>query len=622
MLGLNAKDSRALVALLAGCLLVVLNQTLLSPALPSIMADLNVDATTAQWLTSGYSLVEAVVIPLSAYLMGRFATRTLFMGGLCVFACGSLLATLAPNFGFLLAGRMLQALCTGIVMPMTTTLMLLMFPRERRGTAMGVVGLIIGFAPALGPSVSGLLVDSIGWRALFAIVFALTVAVIALAGAFLYNKEGFQRTTFDVPSVVLSSLGLVSLLYGLSSFSSSSNLALTAALILVGACLVALFVVRQLKLEQPMLRVGILATPNYRVAVICIFIIEMALMGMGVIMPLYIQGVLGYGATVSGVSMLPGAVLGAVAGVFAGRLFDRFGVRKVAIPGFVVVLFGALGLTMYGVDTSIVFVGVAYTFLSVGMQFAMTPINTWGVNSLDNEVVQHAQSLSNTLNQVAGSFGTAVLVSLSALGPRLAPEAGALEQTMAGYHLSICVTAALLLLAFVVVCVFVRAKPAETSAQAALPAEDTVAAAMNANPAVVAEGSSLKLVVSAMAQADTGGITVVGVDGTVKGFVADGDVTRYLGRNDVNLLDTSFVLSYRADDLDLHGRISKLMESDTSVFYKKTVFTVEADAPLEEGIAALTSHNVKKVPVVRDGKLVGTLSMRDVARYAFAHAEG
>jgi MFS family permease len=250
----------------------------------------------------------------------------------------------------------------------------------------------------------------------------------------------------------------VSLLYGLSSFTSSDNLAVTVGLICAGVVLIALFVVRQFKLEQPMLRVQILATHNYRVSVCTIVLIQMSLMGMGVIMPLYIQGVLGYGATISGVSMLPGALLGAFAGVFAGRLFDRFGVRKVAIPGFIVVLLGAAGLTLYGVDTSIIFVGVAYTLLSVGMQFAMTPMNTWGVNSLDNSVVQHAQSLSNTLNQVAGSFGTALLVSLSALGPTLAPGSAELEQTMAGYHLAICVTALLLLVAFLFVCVFAHDK--------------------------------------------------------------------------------------------------------------------------------------------------------------------
>ena len=171
-LGVGRKELVMVGVLLVGVLLAVLNQTLLSPALPAIMGDLQVDATTVQWLTSGYSLVEAVVIPLSAYLIGRFSTRQLFISAFALFTAGSLAAAVAPNFWVLLLGRVLQAACTGMSMPMVFTVILLVFPREKRGTAMGVIGLIIGFAPAVGPSVAGLLVDSVGWRALFAIVTA------------------------------------------------------------------------------------------------------------------------------------------------------------------------------------------------------------------------------------------------------------------------------------------------------------------------------------------------------------------------------------------------------------------------------------------------------------------
>ena len=180
-LGVGRKVLVMVGVLLVGVLLAVLNQTLLSPALPAIMGDLQVDATTVQWLTSGYSLVEAVVIPLSAYLIGRFSTRQLFISAFALFTAGSLAAAVAPNFWVLLLGRVLQASCTGMSMPMVFTVILLVFPREKRGTAMGVIGLIIGFAPAVGPSVAGLLVDSVGWRALFAIVTVLSVVVIVLS---------------------------------------------------------------------------------------------------------------------------------------------------------------------------------------------------------------------------------------------------------------------------------------------------------------------------------------------------------------------------------------------------------------------------------------------------------
>lgn len=363
--------------LLSGALLAVLNQTLLSPALPSIMAHLSVSATTVQWLTSGYSLTEAIIIPLSAYLIGRFSTRKLFLGGLGLFACGSLLAGFAPSFGILLMGRIMQAAATGAIMPMVFTLILLVFPREKRGAAMGLVGLVISFAPAIGPVVSGVLVDSVGWRYLFMIVAALTAVIIVVAAFCLENRGNFEKANFDKLSVVLSSLGMVCLLYGLSTFSSTENVALTVGLIIVGIALLVLFVRRQMRLEVPLLKVDVLRTRDYRSAVIIIAMLEAVLIGSGVLMPLYIQNVLGETATVSGLVMLPGAVLGAVCGLVAGRMFDRSGVRRIALTGGIALVASGFAMVfLFGPDTSVYLVSVVFAVLTMGLQMLMTPVNT------------------------------------------------------------------------------------------------------------------------------------------------------------------------------------------------------------------------------------------------------
>ncbi|MGN0035585.1 MAG: DHA2 family efflux MFS transporter permease subunit [Coriobacteriales bacterium] len=398
MEGLSKSQKSMVAVLLAGTFLAVLNQTLLTPALPAIMRDLQVSATTVQWLTSGYSLVEAVIIPLSAYLMGRFSTRKLFCGGLTLFAAGSVVAAFAPNFAFLLAGRLMQACCTGVLLPMASSLILLTFPKERRGSAMGIVGLIVGFAPAVGPVASGLLIDGIGWRALFLVVAVLAAVIVACGLKALVNYEGFPRGTFDAASVVLACIGMVCFLYGLSISTSTPNLVVPLALIALGAVLLGLFSRRQLHAEEPMLNLGILGQKNYRVAVVVAAIIQCGFLGMQVILPLYIQGVLDYSATMSGLALLPGALCGAFAAMFAGRLFDRLGIRKVAIAGGAVTLVGSICLVAFDMGTAFWSIWVTYLILSVGLQFVMTPINTWGVNSLDNSVVQHAQSLSNTMN--------------------------------------------------------------------------------------------------------------------------------------------------------------------------------------------------------------------------------
>lgn len=630
-MGLTRTQKVMVVVFLAGTVFAVLNQTLLSPALPAIMVDTGVDATTVQWLTSGYSLTEAVVIPFAAYFIGRFSTRQLFLGGMTLFTLGSLCAALAPSFPVLLLGRVLQAAGTGAVMPMVFTVILLIFPREKRGSAMGIISLVIGFVPAVGPSLSGLLVDSVGWRALFVIVTVLSALIVVVGFAALKNYGDFKRVTFDPPSVALTTIGLVCLLYGLSTFASTDNLPLTIGLIVVGAALMAVYVRRQLKLETPMLQVGILRTRRYATAVIVIVIVQAALMGTGVIIPLFIQGTLGNSATVSGVAMLPGAVLGALMSFIAGRLFDRYGVRKLAIPGGVLTLAGAFGMAALGIDASIFVVAAVYTVMVVGLQTMMTPLNTWGVNSLDNSVIQHAQGVSNTLNQIAGAFGTALLVSISALSPMLAPQAGALEQQYLGQHLAFCVMTALLVVAFVVVCALVSDKPDKkaskeragaartTSGVAADPL--TVGYAMDRNPVSVPSDAPMREVVRVMAESDTSGVPVVDSSGVLVGFVSDGDVASYLGKNELSFFDPSLTLVRFSDEGDFVDRLDDLLDLDVMNVATRRVVTVEASDSIDDACHVLAEKRIKKVPVVQDGKLVGTLSRRNII-HAIADARG
>lgn len=643
-MGLARKDLTIVAVLLSGTLLAVLNQTLLSPALPAIMDSLHVDATTAQWLTSGYSLVEAVIIPLSAFLVGRFTTRQIFITGLSLFTAGSFLAAIAPHFGVLLLGRVLQAACTGMIMPMVMTVILLVIPREKRGQAMGIIGLIIGFAPAIGPSVAGLLVDSVGWRALFIIVTVLSVLVLVLSIKVLRNYGNFERTKFDMLSVVFSSVGLVCLLYGLSTFSSGSNLALTGVLVLVGLVFIGLYIRRQLKLPEPMLKIDILKTRKYATTVIIVVLIQVSLMGTGVITPLYIQGVRGYSATASGVAMLPGALIGAALGLIAGRLFDRYGVRRVAIPGFAIAIIGAAGLASLGLDTDIIFISLVYSTLTIGLQFAMTPINTWGLNSLDNRVLQHAQGLSNTLNQVAASFGTALLVSISAFGPVIAPDAEPQVQSFTGYHLAFCTTAVLLAFAFLVVAIFVRngkkkaaAPAAETATQSnvwetahlghvkstAAWRNDTTSVdykdlavrhAMTTDPTYVTVDATMRDVVRLLAATETSGVPVIDASRRVVGFVSDGDVASYLGRNESSLFDATLNLYRFADDEEPQMRLANMLDLNVMDMATRHVISVEADGSLDEACHMLAAKRIKKVPVVEDGVLVGSLSRRNIVQ--------
>ena len=628
-MGLTRNQFVIVAILLAGATLVVLNQTLLSPAFPSIMADLQVDATTVQWLTSAYSLVEAIVIPLSAYLVGRFPTRKLFIAGVSVFAIGSLLAAFAPFFGVLLLGRIFQAASTGVVMPMVFTVILLVFPREKRGSAMGIVSLVIGFAPAVGPSVSGLLVESIGWRSLFVLVAILAVVIVIAATIFLKSYGEFEPTSFDKPSVALCSLGLLGLLYGLATITSSSNIAVPVALIVVGAILLVLFVRRQLSLEVPLLKVDVLKSHRYAIVVALVALLQAALVGTGVLLPIYLQNLLGVSALETGLIMLPGAVLGAIMGFFAGRLFDRFGARRVAIPGALVSAIGGCGLVGFQLDSPIPYIIVIYTCLGVGMQALVTPLNTWGINSLDNRVIQHANALQNTLNQVGASLGTAILVSLSATSTFLFPEMPALEQAMAGDRIAFVFTAFIMVVMLLVIVFKVKDGKKEPSAaeranalRMPTKADDHIAVdlAMNKQPYFVHSSDSIREVAQILATNKTSGVPVVDDHMKVIGFISDGDIMKYIGRSEGAVLDATLMLYRATDDENFMQRVAELLDLNVMRIATKGAISVESGSELDEACRLLAEKRIKKAPVVNeDGTLVGSLSRSDVIRSTMAN---
>ncbi len=443
-MGLSRNDIVQMAVLLVGCFLVVLNQTLLSPALPVIMHEMNVGETTVQWLTSAYAMVEAVVIPMNAFLLGRFHVRKLFIGAFALFACGSCVASLAPTFDFLLLGRVLQACATGVAMPMVFTIMILIAPKERRGSIMGIIGVVISFAPAIGPPLSGVLVDAVGWRVLFMIVIAMSAIVILCALLFLENREGFERTSFDMPSVFLSSFGMVSLLYGLSTVTSSGTPLLSVLVMVVGVALLTCFVRRQGKLEVPMLRVETLRVRRFRNAMLVVCLMEAGLLAIEVVMPLYMENSLGCSPTQVGLAMMPAALVSAVFGVVAGRIFDKHGVRRIAVFGMIVLEISAVAFCLCGIHTALFLVAIIYMAETLGWQLADTPTTTWGINSLPNEILQHGNAVLSTLMQVGASFGTAAIVSLTAFGPTFASGQSAAAQTYMGYHIAFIGTAVLL----------------------------------------------------------------------------------------------------------------------------------------------------------------------------------
>ena len=428
------KNLPLILVLLSGAFITILNQTLLGTALPPIMEDLNLNESTVQWLQSVFMLVNGIMIPVTAFLIERFTTRKLFLTAMSLFAFGTLVAAVAPGFSLLLIGRIFQAAGAGIMMPLMQTIMFLIFPIERRGTAMGMFGLVIAFAPAIGPSLSGWLVDQFPWRSVFYVV--LPIAIINIVAAYFLLKNVTEQTNpkVDILSIILSTLGFGGLLYG---FSIAGNVGWVSAqfviAIIVGAISLVIFILRQLKLEQPILEFRVFSYKMFSLTTGLGMIVFISMIGTAVILPLYMQNMLGFTAFDSGLVLLPGAIIMGLMNPITGRLFDRFGARGLAITGFLLLVITTFMFTNLTTETSFTFLAVMNAFRMLAIAMVMMPVTTAGLNELPPHLIPHGSAMNNTFRQVSGAVGTAMLVTIMATSA--IPEAG-VEGLIRGVNIS------------------------------------------------------------------------------------------------------------------------------------------------------------------------------------------
>ena len=464
---LTRKQWMMLAVLVSGAFVTVLNQTLVTPALPSIMVEMSVDQSTAQWLTTGFTLVNAIMIPITAFLQDRFSTRKLFVFSMSLFAVGTLLAAVGLNFPVLLGGRLVQAAGAGILMPVTMTVLMLVFPVDRRGSAMGIFGLVIAFAPAIGPTVAGFVIDQADWHILFYLIFALAIVIIIPSLFLVDDKAPANKgdSVLDPLSLALSTLGFGLMLYGFSALGSAGLTPvplLTCALGIVG---VVWFFIRQTRLPHPMLRVDVLKNRRFLVGTIIGMLVQGALLAAGILMPIYVQSLHGLSATVSGLVLMPGAILMGIMNPLAGKWFDRHGPRRMVIVGMSLLTLTTFAFAILNLTSSIIYITIVYTVRMFSMSLVNMPITTWGMNALDNKVMNHGTSVNNTLRQVAGSLGTAIIIAVSTQVQNFAtPEFGAAQGTMFGINAAFLVCTLLCLIGLVMTIVLVKDKPGEEEA--------------------------------------------------------------------------------------------------------------------------------------------------------------
>jgi EmrB/QacA subfamily drug resistance transporter len=399
--------------LMIGAFIAFLNNTLLNIALPSIMKDLEIDAATVQWLTTGFMLVNGILIPTSAFLVQKYSVRQLFIVAMGLFTIGTIVAGLAHVFPLLLTGRLLQASGSAIMMPLLMNVMLVSFPVEKRGAAMGVFGLVLMFAPAIGPTLSGWLIEHYDWRMLFHFVTPIA-AVVLLVGIFLLkDKKEKVDIRLDILSVILSSIGFGGILYGFSSAGKKGwDSPEVYGTLIIGVISLTIFILRQMKQEKPMLNFTIYKYPMFALSSVISMVVTMAMFSGMLLLPIYVQTLRGISPLDAGLMLLPGAIVMAFMSPITGKLFDKFGGKILAIIGLSLTVVTTYYLSKLTLETTYRELIILYTVRMFGMSMVNMPVSTNGLNQLPRRFYPHGTAMNNTLSQVSGAIGTALLVTI------------------------------------------------------------------------------------------------------------------------------------------------------------------------------------------------------------------
>ena len=459
----DRKRTLIFINIVITCIATSLLQTSLTTALPPILKDFDISVTTGQWLTSAYSLVMAVMTPLSAYLVTRVPTRKLYIAAIVIFTLGTGVCTLAPNFSVLMAGRILQACSNGITSSMGQVILLSIYPAEKRGTIMGWYGLSAGAAPVIAPTIAGILVDIFSWRMIFVFAFIIMIGSLVYAMLVMENVLETAVKKFDTLSFMLSALtfggftlGLGNAGYGIRNL----NVCLPLAAWIVCGCI---FVYRQLHMEQPFLEMRTFKSRDFSLSVINSMLLYLVMMGGSVILPVYVQNMMGYSATVSGLVTLPGSLAMAFISPVAGKIYDRMGMKKLAVAGSAALFTGTAGMCFVSLQTPLIITALLNVIRNIAIGCLMMPFVTWGAGSISEKHTADGTALINSLRTLAGAVGTALFVGImSAVAGKSAETYGA-DADIHGMNVTFaamtCVAAAMILTAVI----FIKSVPKKTS---------------------------------------------------------------------------------------------------------------------------------------------------------------
>lgn len=440
----------AMASMLIGAFVGMFSETSLNIALPKLMASLGVTTATVQWLVTGYMLVIGVILPLNSLITKWFTTRQVVIFGLIDFLVGAVIAALAPSFAILLIGRMIQGIATGLILPLMFSVAMQVFPPAKLGTAMGVCALVIMFAPAIGPTLTGLILAKLSWHWIFWAFVPFLVIALLFALTSLENVGDLSRPKVDVLSILTSVVGFASLVTAVSFASSHGwGSPLVLGLLALGIIVLAIYAYRQVHIAEPILNLKIFANPAFRAGALMVMLDFGIILSAMYILPMYMQKGLLLPVAMTGIIMLPGGIVNALVSAVSGRLFDSVGAKWLTRLGFIIALVGAIMLLTTGTHTAVAFVIAAHVILMIGCPLAMSPAQTHALSALNGPTSGDGSTIMNTLQQIIGAISTALATSLLGIG-EAASHGTAPQAFTAGVHVAVYLPVVLAVMALII----------------------------------------------------------------------------------------------------------------------------------------------------------------------------
>lgn len=611
-----------LVVLYVTAFIATLNSNIVNVGLSSIMAEFAIDANTANWLVTGYMVVNAVVVTCVAFLLKRVKLRTLFFAAAFIFIVGCITAFFAPTFPSLLACRLLQAVGAGVFIPIMMNTLLAVVPRKKLGVYMSIGSCCMTFGPAFGPVVSGLMITYFGWRAMFIAPMVVMGIGLVLGFFFIKNYSETERVKLDAVSVVLSALGLTALVYGLSQI--MSNLPIALAAMAVGVVILAGFALRQTMVTNPLLNLRPLKNSSFVFACILVIISMMTTFSMNVLLPLYFVGAVGATALVAGALTLIPILTQAGTAVAGGRIMDKWGEWPLLPLGFLLTTIGQIAVCISSSTFNPILVIISAAIVFSGIGFVFSPSQTAGLRKLDPSMNASGVSIMSVFIQVAAALGPSLFVGvLSSTASGCVAEGMAENLAQAeGFADAIMVAGVIAGIGFIVAFIYafrVRNTAKDSLVEVVTPDHSErhmplVGEMMKTHVYSVKENETVYEAAKIMLEQHTSGLPVIGKDsGTVVGFISDNDIMKSLSEQKT-LYDLSYAFMAYMEDRVFDDQLKTVMQSRVIDLATTRVISVDADATVQKACTLLSERKIKKMPVLREGKLVGTISRHDVTR--------